>query len=213
MSWPSTSCEIDGRNESKASLTCRFLYVAKMTIEPETKSWTWVLERRCDECGFDTRPFPVEAIARLARDSARPWPGLLARPLARVRPQEDCWSALEYGCHVRDVFRLGVHRVQRMLQEDDPKFANWDQDRTAVTEHYELQDPLVVGGEILAAGSELADVYDTVQTDQWQRPGLRSDGSAFTIDSFGRYFLHDPMHHIIDVQRGYERLDASPDTN
>ena len=114
---------------------------------------------------------------------------------------------------MRDVFRLGVHRVQRMLQEDDPKFENWDQDRTAVAEHYELQDPLVVGGEITAAGSALAELYDTVQTDQWQRPGLRSDGSAFTIDSFGRYFLHDPMHHIFDVQRGFERLTSSLDTD
>ncbi|MBK5333910.1 MAG: DinB family protein [Ilumatobacteraceae bacterium] len=184
-----------------------------MTIESETKSWTWVLERKCEECRFDTRSFPPEDIARLSRGAAEPWPVLLGHPLARVRPEQGCWSALEYGCHVRDVFRLGVYRVHRMLQEDDPKFENWDQDETAVAERYDLQDPLVVAGEILTAGTELADLYDTVQTDQWLRPGLRSDGSSFTVDSFGRYFLHDPMHHIIDVQRGYERLNASPDHN
>ena len=181
-----------------------------MTIEPETKNWTWVLERACEECGFDTRPFPNAQIGPLSREAARPWPALLADPLVRVRPRDDCWSGLEYGCHVRDVFRLGSIRLGRMLREDDPRFANWDQDETAVAERYDLQDPAQVSEEILVAATELADLYDTVLPDQWQRPGLRSDGAAFTVESFGRYFLHDPMHHIVDVQRGFEALNRAP---
>ena len=31
----------------------------------------------------------------------------------------------------------------------------------------------------------------------------RSDGAAFTIDSFSRYLVHDPVHHVWDVERGY----------
>ncbi len=183
-----------------------------VTIEPDTKNWTWVLERECEECGFDTRSFPAGDIARLTRQAAEPWPELLAHPLTRVRPDEACWSALEYGCHVRDVFLLGVYRVGRMLEEDNPRFANWNQDDTAVAERYDLQDPLEVASEILAAAHALANVYDTVQGDQWSRPGLRSDGSPFTVESFGRYFLHDPMHHIVDVHRGFNVLSGGPDT-
>ena len=183
-----------------------------MTIEPETKNWTWVLERPCEECGFDTRTFPRGDIARLSRQAGDPWPELLADPLARVRPSESCWSALEYGCHVRDVFLLGVHRVRRMLEEDDPRFDNWNQDETAVAERYDLQDPLEVGSEILAAADALATVYDTVRSEQWSRPGLRSDGAPFTVESFGRYFVHDPMHHLVDVRRGFAVLRGRPDT-
>ena len=177
-----------------------------MTIEPETKNWTWVLERGCEECGFDTRTFPPQEIAALLRASAEPWVDLMAHPQVRVRPHDGCWSALEYGCHVRDAYRLGVHRVGRMLTENNPTFDNWDQDETAVAERYDLQDPQVVGEEITAAGNALADVYDTVADDQWNRPGVRSDGAPFTVESFGRYFLHDPMHHIVDVRRGFEAL-------
>jgi len=100
-----------------------------------------------------------------------------------------------------------------MLDEDDPRFENWDQDETAVAQRYDLQDPATVAADLLAAATALTDLYDTVQPDQWQRPGLRSDGSPFTVDSFGRYFVHDPMHHIVDVRRGYETLQEPSDTD
>lgn len=177
-----------------------------MAIEPETKNWTWVLERECDECGFDTRSFPREEIADRLRASLEPWPALLTHPLVRVRPNDSTWSGLEYACHVRDAYRRGVQRVGRMLAEDNPQFENWDQDETAVADRYDLQDPEVVAGQLAEAGSALADLYDTVSGEQWDRPGVRSDGAPFTVDSFGRYFLHDPLHHIVDVRRGYESL-------
>ena len=178
-----------------------------MTIEPDTKNWTWVLERGCDDCGFDILSFPRSATARLLREAAEPWPSFLAHPLVRVRPDDATWSALEYGCHIRDVYRLGLYRVNRMLDEDDPRFDNWDQDETALTERYELQDPTIVTNELAQAAAAFADVYDTVTDDQWIRPGLRSDGSPFTVESFGRYYLHDLMHHIVDVRRGFEALE------
>ena len=30
-------------------------------------------------------------------------------------------------------------------------------------------------------------------------PGRRSDGASFTVDSIGRYYLHDIEHHLWDV--------------
>jgi hypothetical protein len=180
-----------------------------VTIQPDSKNWTWVLERPCEECGFDTTAPAREEIGRLIRESAAPWPGLLAHPLLRMRPDPVCWLALEYVCHVRDAFGLGLYRLQRMLDEDDPQFENWDQDETAVTARYDLQDPLAVADEVLAVAAAFADLYDSVEGDQWGRPSLRSDGSAFTVESFGRYFLHDPMHHVVDVRRGFERLEGA----
>jgi hypothetical protein len=37
---------------------------------------------------------------------------------------------------VRDVFRVAQFRLGLMLTEDDPAFANWDQDETAVSKNY-----------------------------------------------------------------------------
>ena len=70
--------------------------------------------------------------------------------MSRQRPRPDVWSPLEYACHVRDVFRLFDQRLGLMLAEDDPQFANWDQDDTAVDDRYGEQDPAVVAGELAA---------------------------------------------------------------
>jgi hypothetical protein len=175
-------------------------------IVPDTKSWTWVLERACPDCGFDTSTFPREDVGRLIRENAAAWPAVLANPAARQRPSDDVWSALEYGCHVRDVFRLYDMRLRRMLTEDNPTYENWDQDTTAIEDHYDAQDPAVVAPEIERAASALADRFDGVHGQQWQRTGTRSDGARFTVDSFGRYLIHDPVHHLWDVEQGLDRL-------
>ena len=87
-----------------------------------------------------------------------------------------------------------------MLAEDGPNFANWDQDATAVEDRYDQADPAVVNAELVEAGASLAAAFDAVAGDQWSRTGFRSDGVAFTIETFARYFLHDPVHHVHDVR-------------
>jgi hypothetical protein len=175
-------------------------------IVPDDKDWTWVLERPCPECGFDASAVEVEALGDLIRANAASWVTLLGGDERQVRdrPTPDRWSKLEYGAHVRDVFVLYLERLSMMLQTDDPMYPNWDQDATAIASRYDLQDPVVVAGELRAAAEALAVAFDDVEGAQWQRPGRRSDGASFTIESFARYLIHDPVHHLwdcgVDVQ-------------
>lgn len=170
-----------------------------VTIVPDTKDWTWVLRRPCPECGFDTSTFAREEVATLLRANAAEWPEVLAAPDVRERPRPDRWSPLEYACHVRDVFRLYAQRLDLMLAQDDPDFENWDQDASAVEACYGGQDPATVSAELVAAGDVLADGFAGVSGEQWERTGNRGDGARFTIESFARYFIHDPVHHLYDV--------------
>ena len=155
---------------------------------------------------FDARAFDPTGAAAAIDANAHEWQVLLADPRAARRPDDSTWSALEYGCHVRDVYRLYLYRLDRMLREDDPHFDNWDQDATAIAERYDQQSPGDVAGELLAAAEMLGARYATVGDAQWQRTGARSDGASFTIDSFTRYLMHDPVHHVWDVRRGYVAL-------
>ncbi len=173
----------------------------------DTKNWTWVLERRCSECGFDAPALDRDDIAGATRAVANRFDELLIGGVeVHRRPGPDVWSALEYGAHVRDVFSVMLGRLQLMLAEDDPTFANWDQDATAEAGHYADEDPVVVRAALVANAAVLADAYAAVTDDQWARRGLRSDGSSFTVESLGRYMVHDPVHHIWDVEQGYRTL-------
>jgi hypothetical protein len=171
-----------------------------MSIEPDSKDWTWVLERPCPECGFDASSVSLDEIPGLIRSNAEQWPVVLRHATAGDRPRADRWSPLEYACHVRDVFRLFDMRLHRMLDEDDPTFANWDQDETAVAEQYGEQDPAEVSRDLVAAGEQMASSLAAVSADELDRTGTRSDGARFTVETFARYLIHDPVHHLWDVR-------------
>ena len=169
-------------------------------IEPDTKDWTWVLREPCRECGFVADEVERERFGAVIRANALGWPAILGLPDASQRPDESTWSPLEYACHVRDVHVVFGERLRLMLEQDEPQFANWDQDETAVTERYDLQDPTLVGEELVAAAETVAAQYDAVPVNAWGRRGLRSNGSEFTVESIGRYHLHDIVHHAHDVR-------------
>lgn len=175
---------------------------------PDASDWTWVLSRRCPDCGFNALDVRVDGIPEILLDASSRYAAALTRADVRTRPAPGVWSPLEYACHVRDVLRIYDHRLERMLTEDGPAFANWDQDETAVAERYGEQDPAVVAGELAEAATVLADRFDSVEGDQWARTGDRSDGASFTVESFALYFVHDPLHHLDDVGKGFAALAA-----
>lgn len=164
------------------------------------KDWTWVIERPCPECAFDPAGIAPPDYASAIRQVTLPWHYLLTRPSAARRPEPRTWSALEYGCHVRDVCRIFQERTQLMLHRDDPLFANWDQDAAAIEGRYHLADPDTTRAELAAAAATLAATYADIPQQAWERTGRRSNGSTFTVRTLGRYLLHDLSHHLWDVR-------------
>lgn len=172
-----------------------------MSIEADTKDWTWVLDRRCEECGFDPSTVTHENLPQRLAGSATPWRERLGAPDALLRPLPSVWSPTEYAAHVRDVAQVMATRLRLILDEDDPLFGNWDQDAAAIADRYEQQQPQEVLGELVPAVQALADAFAAVAPDQWDRPGRRSNGSVFTAFTLGTYALHDLEHHVHDVAR------------
>jgi SAM-dependent methyltransferase len=176
------------------------------SVPPDTKDWTWVLERPCPECGLDAGSLYPGDLPHLLRANAQVWLALMGDPEVAVRPQPHTWSPLEYACHVHDVHQLFHERLTAMLTEDRPRFANWDQNTTAVEKRYDEQVPSIVGPTLVAAAYAVGDVYASVTGDTWDRTGRRSDGAVFTIATLGRYHYHDVYHHLHDVAGLAERV-------
>jgi len=164
---------------------------------PEDRDWTYVITQGCTECGFT--PFDHTLAAARLRETVPRWRAALAEASATARPAPLVWSPLEYGCHVRDVCRVMGRRVELMLAVDGTSFANWDQDATAIADRYWAQDPGKVADEYATAAELTAGTLDIVSGDAWERRGIRSNGSQFTVATLAVYFLHDVEHHLHDV--------------
>jgi hypothetical protein len=169
-------------------------------IEPDTKDWTWVLDAPCPECGLAASDVPPTEIAHRVQADLPRWSAVLERPDAAERPAPTTWSPTEYACHVRDVHILFGQRIRLMLDQDAPRFPNWDQDETAIADDYASQAPAIVAAQLVDAGEGMIEVLESVPGDAWDRTGLRSNGSEFTIATLAQYYLHDIAHHLHDVR-------------
>ena len=169
-------------------------------VIPDEKDWTWTLTRRCEECGLAAGEVDPGRVAQLAYVVAEEWVQILqSHPAVEARPAPGVWSPLEYGCHVRDVYRIADARLASMLAEDGPRFPNWNQDETAVLGRYAEADPETVAGELEEAAQAFVGRVQGFGPADLTRTGSRSDGAEFTVASLAQYILHDVVHHLWDV--------------
>ncbi|WP_353354742.1 DinB family protein [Intrasporangium sp. DVR] len=169
---------------------------------PDTADWTWVLTRPCPDCGFAPEDVRPDGVSEILIDAGRRWAAVLDRDDVQVRPAPGVWSPLEYACHVRDVCDVMRGRVEQILAGggETAQFANWDQDATAQEKAYWRADPAEVRRELEVAFAAAAAAFARPTREQWSWPGLRSNGSPFTVETLGRYFVHDILHHLWDVR-------------
>ncbi len=175
------------------------------------RDWTIVLREPCEECRADVRSLPATELGTRLMDSVDVWTDiLLTGPEANpqhlmARPAPDVWSAVEYASHVADVMDLFQYRIFLMITEERPTFESWDPDAAALA--YAGRSPDQAASLLHGASNRLGDVFDSMAEHLWDRTGKRGDGAEFSVLSLSRYFMHDNLHHLFDVQRNLELLD------
>ena len=165
------------------------------------------VERRCPECGFEARRSRARRGGGMIRENAAGG-GRCSPDRACARPADDVWSPLEYGCHVRDVFRICDGRLELMLTEDDPHVPELgpgrDRDRRRATarrirrrSRRELARP--------PAGSPPGSTRVTASSGRG--PARAATAPRSPSSRSRRYVVHDVIHHLVDVGR---RSDSRP---
>jgi hypothetical protein len=114
---------------------------------------------RCDSCSFVYADVAAPAIPTRLAAFGTQYAALLLPPgqsaawfaILRTRPEEGVWSALEYACHVRDVFLVQRDRLYTALVEDTPTFTPMYRDQRVTLAHYNAQDPEEVVAQLATA--------------------------------------------------------------
>lgn len=172
--------------------------------EPEADWVRIVAEERCAQCGLEAATVPRESLAVALATAARGWAELLTTTAdvdLHRRLGGGGWTALEYGAHVRDVFRVFDERLHRILTEDEPELGWWDHGAAAVDERYDEQDPAEVADVLERNARRFADDLRAVPDDAWLRAGVRRGSERFTVDALARFALHEAVHHLHDAER------------
>lgn len=159
----------------------------------------------CPACRLDFAHLPahlaaaiVTAVPDRARAAVQDQPAVVLRR----RPEPDTWSAVEYLCHLRDVYVTTTIRLHRARTEDVPVVEPMLNDLRVRRFRYADSDVPAVLGELAAAVAGVADEVRRVAHDGWDRRVVRQPGEERTARWLLRNAAHEGRHHLADIQRG-----------
>jgi hypothetical protein len=165
----------------------------------------------CQECGFDGDSLSPADTTTALRAFARRYRAPLTRflpgedgdAIVRQRPDATTWSALEYACHVRDVFDVYAARVERTLVEDSPTFESMGRDERARRDRYNEQNPGAVADQLAGNAERLAGLLDGVDANGWERTAVNPYPEPATrpLLWMARHVVHEGSHHLLDIGR------------
>jgi hypothetical protein len=160
----------------------------------------------CAECGYEFESLDHGAILEAQLSLAESQAQLLASVDAdqlRAHPRAGSWSALEYGCHVRDVLQFQRDRVLLAQAKDRPEFTSMRRDERAIEESYNEQDPIAVAGQLMTSARLLADTLGGLDAEGWQRTGMYPwpVRAVRTVEWIGQRTAHELAHHLFDCRR------------
>jgi DinB family protein len=171
---------------------------------------------RCDSCSFIYADVDATAVpGRLAAFGTR-YAALLLPPdrsagwsdILCTRPAEGVWSALEYACHVRDMFLVQRDRLYTALVEDTPAFTPMYRDQRVTLARYNAQDPAEVVTQLATAARLIAQAFAALDSVQFQRRCIYNFPAPTerSLLWVGQHAIHEGEHHCRDIARGIARV-------
>ena len=165
----------------------------------------------CEECGFDYDGVADAEVGGKLRDFGRRYRVPLTRglkgealdDLVRAHPQEGVWSALEYACHVRDVFAVQRERVEQALVAGELAYTPMGREQRVIDDRYNEQGPAAVADQLAANADAMAATVEAFTPDQWQIGGVYGYPVPTQRDLrwLARHTIHEGHHHLLDVGR------------
>lgn len=159
----------------------------------------------CQTCALSYEELAVETIAERLRDvngAIRALVGSLGADVLTHRPDEQTWSALEYLCHIRDVYVASTIRLYRARKENDPPIEPLFNDLRVLRFRYNDADVRGVLHEMDLALEGLAD--EMTRTSDWDRTFTRQTGERRTARWLARQAFHEARHHLADMRSSAE---------
>lgn len=137
--------------------------------------------RGYDEVVDALRDFPAELM------TAHPIPGK--------------WSAREIVHHLADSETTSAIRLRRLLVEERPIIAGYDQDQFASRLKYNERDPKPALDALRSARETTTQLLSLMSEDDWQRNGEHSESGRYTPEQWLVIYAAHAHNHADQIRR------------
>ncbi len=119
----------------------------------------------------------------------------LDRPPADV----DDWTARQVAHHLADSESMAYIRLRRILAEDAPLIAGYDEPEWARRLHYDrpISSSVAVLGAVRRASLELLEALDEAE---WSRAGTHSESGPYSVEDWLRIYASHAHDHADQIR-------------
>ena len=161
--------------------------------------------QRCEECGFEYDESAFSTAAGRIRAGSDDLAAALtsSRADVRTRRQPDCWSPLEYACHVRDMLLVQRERLLAALRLHRPVCEPMGRDERVEFDGYAEQDPADVARQLRDAAQLFTGDLDRLSPASWDRAVIYTypHRAERSLRWLANHTEHEVAHHLLDVRR------------
>jgi hypothetical protein len=119
----------------------------------------------------------------------------------RRRPAPREWAIIEVVAHLADTEERALGRVRRMLAEEDPQLAPFDQETLAVQRHYldlDLEGELA---RLEQLRDQHLDLLDGLDGPGWERTGRHGQHGLMSVELYETHVAAEEVDHLAQIAR------------
>jgi hypothetical protein len=109
------------------------------------------------------------------------------------------WTARQVTHHLADSESMAYIRLRRLIAEDFPSIAGYDEPEWARRLHYDrpIASSLAVLWAVRAASLEL---LERLTPDEWTRRGIHGESGAYGVEEWLRIYADHPHDHAAQIR-------------
>ena len=109
------------------------------------------------------------------------------------------WSAREIAHHLADSESMAYIRLRRLIAEDFPSIAGYDEPEWARRLYYDR--PIASAVAVLAAvRASSLELLERLTPDEWTRRGVHGESGAYGVEEWLRVYADHPHDHAAQIR-------------
>jgi hypothetical protein len=171
------------------------------------EGWQWprVASEACPQCGLHPRAREPDEWPAQLRELAHEWREFLTTAdddYLRTNPAPGTFSPIQYGAHVRDIFKTYIERIELAMVYDSPTVPQFNPP-DEVWMGYNQLGAEALADDLETQARQLATRFGDLEPADRSRIVTRDGGRdgvfRFSLADLVCYAVHEAHHHLLDA--------------